>query len=235
MECIILAGGLGTRLQSVIGQKPKCMAMVAEKPFLYYLLEYLKKQNCKRVILSLGFKHEEVTEWVESTELPFEPDYAIEDQPLGTGGGIRHAMNQVQSEDVIVINGDTMFDVDLQEMMAFHQQKKAFVTISLKYLENFERYGTVDTDSFGVVTRFREKTPRLRGFINGGIYIIHRPTFLSRNLRERFSFEKDFLEQMVGLREFYGFKSEGYFIDIGVPEDYEKAQQDFDHLFPSAQ
>ena len=117
MECIILAGGLGTRLQGVIGAYPKCMAQVAGKPFLAHLFEYLNRQKCTRVILSLGYKHRIVTDWLETQDLFFELDYITEDEPLGTGGGIQAALEEAAADDVIVLNGDTMFMVDLKEQV----------------------------------------------------------------------------------------------------------------------
>src|ERR1035438_8230205 len=114
MECIILAGGLGTRLQGVIGAYPKCMAPVNGRPFLSYLFEYLEQHKCTRVILSLGYKHKVITDWLEEQDVLFEMDCVIEQEPLGTGGGILAAMEIAETDDVAVVNGDTMFTVDLQ-------------------------------------------------------------------------------------------------------------------------
>src|SRR5579872_6512718 len=125
MEAIILAGGLGTRLQGVIGAYPKCMAPVNGKPFLAYLFEYLSQQKCTRVILSLGFKHSIVIDWLEEQDVLFEVDCVIENEPLGAGGGILAAMEEAVTDDVAVLNGDTMFKVDLREQMNFHRSHNA--------------------------------------------------------------------------------------------------------------
>jgi D-glycero-alpha-D-manno-heptose 1-phosphate guanylyltransferase len=231
MECIVLAGGLGTRLQGVIGAFPKCMAPVNGRPFLHYVFTYLQSQPCTRVILSLGFKHDVVTDWLGTQQWPFAIDYVIEQEPLGTGGGIQLAMQQATGADVAVLNGDTMFCAALENMLAFHRGKQAETTLALKEMHRFDRYGVVNTDTNGCVISFEEKQYRDAGLINGGIYIINRERFFEKAMPEHFSFEKHYLELFVKEKHFFGFEDKGYFIDIGIPEDYEKAQADFKELF----
>jgi D-glycero-alpha-D-manno-heptose 1-phosphate guanylyltransferase len=231
MEVIVLAGGLGTRLQGVIGASPKCMAPVNDKPFLAYIFDYLHRQHCVRVILSLGFKHEVVTDWLAKQDLPFVVDYVIEQEPLGTGGGIQLAMGQAAADNVVVLNGDTMFMVDLKAQMDKHLAVHAATTLGLKKMYNFDRYGVVKTNAASVVTAFEEKKHRDEGLINGGVYIINTRAYNTKHLQERHSFEKDFLEKYTGEGKFYGHPSDGYFIDIGIPEDYAKAQEDFKQIF----
>jgi D-glycero-alpha-D-manno-heptose 1-phosphate guanylyltransferase len=227
MECIVLAGGLGTRLRNTIGDYPKCMAEVAGRPFLEYVFNYLEKQQCERVILSLGYKHEIITAWLEEKQYPMEVAYVVEKEPLGTGGGIQLALKEAINNNVAVFNGDTIFSVDLGKMLLFHEQKRSATTIALKSMKNFDRYGVVNTDMAGRITAFEEKQYKEQGYINGGIYIIDKTTFLSRQLPEKFSFEKDYLERHISEGAFYGYESDSYFIDIGIPEDYAKAQTDF--------
>ncbi len=231
MEAIILAGGLGTRLQGVIGQHPKCMAPVDGKPFLHYVLDYLDRQGCTRAIVSLGYKHNVVMKWLESQPIYFELDVVIEDEPLGTGGGILAAMEEAESADVAVLNGDTMFVADLREQMKFHRERGASCTLALKEMQNFDRYGVVNTNDKGLITSFEEKQPRDRGMINGGIYMLNTAAFLGKQFPNKFSFEKEYLEQYVGEKKFYGFESKGYFIDIGIPEDYARAQDELKTIF----
>ncbi|XZF13008.1 nucleotidyltransferase family protein [Chitinophagaceae bacterium MMS25-I14] len=231
MECIILAGGLGTRLQGVIGAYPKCMATVNGKPFLHYLFTYLQQQNCTRAILSLGFKNEVVTEWLDTVQWPFDIDFVVEPQPLGTGGGIRLAMEQATEEQVFVLNGDTIFCADLSLLLSSHIEKHAETTLALKHMLHFDRYGVVNTDEAGHIISFEEKQQRDQGLINGGIYVIDRQKFLSREMPEHFSFEKHYLELFVKEKKFFGFCSDAYFLDIGIPEDYAKAQEDFTVIF----
>jgi D-glycero-alpha-D-manno-heptose 1-phosphate guanylyltransferase len=231
LEAIILAGGLGTRLQGVIGAQPKCMAPVDGKPFLAHLFEYADRQKCTRVILSLGYKHKVVIDWLETQEQYFELDYVIEDEPLGTGGGILAAMEQAETDDVVVLNGDTMFLADLREQMKFHNTNKSTTTLALKEMHDFDRYGIVNTNAAGLITSFEEKQYRKTGLINGGVYIINREHFLAKQLPEKFSFEKDYLERFIGEKKFYGYASGTYFIDIGIPADYARAQEDFKTIF----
>lgn len=232
MECIILAGGLGTRLRGVIGEQPKCMAPVNGLPFLHYLFQYAAAQGCTRVILSLGYKHEVILDWYRQHTWPFDIDYVIEEEPLGTGGGIRLAMQAAREEHVVVLNGDTMFRVDIAALMDFHRQHKAEATIALKPMQEFDRYGVVRVEmNTGLILGFEEKKYMPDGIINGGIYVIDRVTFLASPLPERFSFEKDYLEARVQEGHFRGYRSDTYFIDIGIPADYEKAQEDFKALF----
>jgi D-glycero-alpha-D-manno-heptose 1-phosphate guanylyltransferase len=231
MEAIILAGGLGTRLQGVIGAMPKCMAPVNGQPFLGYLFDYLTQQKCTRVILSLGYKHKMITDWLEEQDMYFEVDCVIEQEPLGTGGGILAAMEIAETDDVAVVNGDTMFKTDLKAQLAFHKSKNAETTLALKSMHKFDRYGIVNVDANAAITAFEEKQYRDEGLINGGVYFINKDAFLSRELAEKFSFENDYLERFTSQKKFYGYVSDSYFIDIGIPTDYEKVQVDFKTIF----
>jgi D-glycero-alpha-D-manno-heptose 1-phosphate guanylyltransferase len=227
MECVVLAGGLGTRLQSVIGLYPKCMALVNGQPFLHYIFDYLEQQQCTKVILSLGFKHEVIIEWLQTQHRSFTVDYVIEKTPLGTGGGISLALTKALQDDVAVLNGDTMFRVDMQAMFAFHRATQSATTLALKPMQQFERYGVVKTDDTKRITAFEEKKYYVEGLINGGVYIVNKKALDAKQLPEKYSFEKDYFEAFVSEGKMYGFESDAYFIDIGIPTDYEKAQADF--------
>lgn len=226
VECVVLAGGLGTRLQGVIGAMPKCMAPVAGRPFLFYLFEYLAAQGCKRVVLSLGFKHELVQEWIEKVDFGFEVHCVVEEQALGTGGALAFALQHCHNDQVLVINGDTLFRVDTAAMMGLHQDRGAALTLALKPMQHFDRYGTVGIDDAGLVHTFEEKKFQEQGLINGGVYIIDRKAFLSMSWPKTFSLEQDYLERYVHQQKFWAYCSEAYFIDIGVPKDYEQVQID---------
>jgi D-glycero-alpha-D-manno-heptose 1-phosphate guanylyltransferase len=237
-SCIILAGGLGTRLRGSIGDIPKCMAPIAGKPFLEYLLRYLKRQGIRNLIFSLGYRAEVIEQWLAGRASSFEITTVVETEPLGTGGGIRLAMERCKTATSFVVNGDTYFDVDLQEMYQWALRKGAETTLALKELRDFDRYGTVRMppnpfDCGSAILGFQEKQAMKKGLINGGIYCIDREAFLNRGFPEKFSFEKDYLETFVAGGRFNGFVSDGYFIDIGVPEDFQRAQTDFQTLFPA--
>ena len=241
MEVIILAGGLGTRLRSVVSEVPKCMAPIAGKPFLWYLLQYLKRYDVTHLILSVGYLREVIFEWIEQNrkELPFDIDYAVEETPLGTGGGIRLAMQMVRGDSAIILNGDTFFDVDLNSLSAHCDRRhpEAQLAMALKPMQHFDRYGTVVTDGDGRILEFREKRPCEEGLINGGVYWLRntpdsRPQSLFYQLSGKFSFETEVLAKHCGpegcLR---GLVQDGYFIDIGIPEDYRRAEQELPKMF----
>ena len=234
MEVIILAGGLGTRLRSVVADVPKCMAPVAGKPFLWYLLKYLTKYDVSRVILSVGYLREVIFDWIDANkdEFPFEFDYAIEEEPLGTGGGIKLALSKAYDSYVAILNGDTFFDVDLNTLCQYHYSSKKNITLALKLMRHFNRYGTVSLDSmYGTIVSFNEKQYCDEGLINGGVYVVNRNVPLFEGLPEKFSFETAVLEPQCAVRNLQGVVQDGYFIDIGIPEDYEKANQEFPNLF----
>lgn len=228
MEVIILAGGLGTRLRSVVSEVPKCMAPVSGKPFLWYLLKYLTRYDVDRVILSVGYLREAIYKWIDTVqdEFPFSFDYSVEKEPLGTGGGIKLAMSLVKDEKVIVLNGDTFFDVDLNTLIAVHKKHpEAKITIALKLMKNFERYGTVVTRIDGRVLKFTEKQPCKEGEINGGVYVLAKEDSLFEGQPQFFSFETAIMqEKCCEIGCLYGVALKGYFIDIGIPEDYDRAQ-----------
>jgi D-glycero-alpha-D-manno-heptose 1-phosphate guanylyltransferase len=181
--------------------------------------------------LSLGYKHEVITEWLKSEKRTFKIDFIIETEPLGTGGGIQLGLKKANDENVVVLNGDTMFRVTLKEMMERHILQKASATLALKEMQQFERYGVVNMDTSNHIVSFEEKKYRDTGNINGGIYVIRKQHVFSKQLPEKFSFERDYFEAFVDEGHFYGFLSDAYFIDIGIPEDYERSQSDFKLLF----
>lgn len=226
MEVIILAGGLGTRLRSVVSEVPKCMAPVAGKPFLWYLLKYLTRFEVSRVILSVGYLREVIFDWIEEVkdEFPFTFDYAIEEEPLGTGGGIKLALSKSTKSDVVVLNGDTFFDVNLNGLIEAHRLYPSAVTLALKPMQDFDRYGRVIIDNVDKhIVEFKEKEYCKEGLINGGIYVINKLEPIFAGLPNKFSFETAVFEPQCKLGKLFGVVQDGYFIDIGIPEDYEKA------------
>ena len=224
MEAIILAGGLGTRLRSVVSEVPKCMAPVDGRPFLQYMLEWLSRYDVSHVVLSVGYLREVIFSYMDSRVWPFEISYAVEEELLGTGGGIRLALTKCREDRVIVLNGDTFFDVDL-DALSF----TAPVTLALKPMRNFDRYGAVDWDG-ELVTGFHEKAACAEGLINGGVYALVRSQLDFAFYPKRFSFEKDLLEPLAAGYLVAGQVQDGYFIDIGIPEDYARAQRELPEI-----
>jgi len=229
-EAVILAGGLGTRLKSVVKGIPKPMAEICGRPFLSYILDFLHTQGIERVILSVGYKWEVIKDFFGSQYKNLELEYAIEDKPLGTGGGLKNALKYVCEEEVFVLNGDTFFDIDLNLFYNLHKSKNSKLSIALKKTENTERYGIVEIDENNRIVSFLEKGKRVSGFINGGIYLLNKNFFNALSPEGNFSLEKDFLEKFYKDHEFYGFPFDGFFIDIGVPEDYERAGKEFERF-----
>jgi D-glycero-alpha-D-manno-heptose 1-phosphate guanylyltransferase len=224
MEAIILAGGLGTRLRSAVPDLPKCMAPINGVPFISYLIDNLINEGVTKFIFSLGYKSELFISLLEE-KLPMK-NYliVIEDEPLGTGGAIKLACKKAKDENVIALNGDSLFKVNLKELMQFHLEKKSRCTLALKPMQDFERYGSVEIDAVQKINSFKEKQFITKGCINGGVYAIEVASFLQKSLTDKFSMEQDYLEKYSGEGNFYGFVQKGYFIDIGIPEDFVRAQ-----------
>jgi D-glycero-alpha-D-manno-heptose 1-phosphate guanylyltransferase len=224
-EAVVLCGGLGTRLRSVSGSKPKALVDIAGRPFLEVVLAQLLRAGVGRVILATGYGHELVQAHFGHRWRQVDVVYSREREPLGTGGALAQALGSASTDPVLVVNGDTYFDVDLGALADFHVAREAAVTLALKRLAGFDRYGTVELTGDRVVA-FHEKRPCDEGLINGGIYVLGRDLFAGEGLASAFSFERDFLERRLASRNVCGMEHDGYFIDIGVPEDYARACKD---------
>ncbi|MGI8002451.1 nucleotidyltransferase family protein [Campylobacter coli] len=216
MQAIVLAGGLGTRLRSVVQDLPKPMAPINGKPFLAFVLEYLKKQGIAEVILSVSYKYELIQEYFKDEFEGMKIRYNVEKELLGTGGAIKDALKLIQNQ-VYVLNGDTIFDIDLKKLVLNGSK----ICIALKQMQNFDRYGTVNVDEQGIVTSFEEKVFKKQGLINGGIYLLKKDIFDEFSLEKKFSFE-EFLQENYKLLKIQTQIFDDYFIDIGIPEDYIK-------------
>ncbi|GAA4329178.1 HAD-IIIA family hydrolase [Flaviaesturariibacter amylovorans] len=223
-EAVVLAGGLGTRLRSAVPDLPKCMAPVAGRPFLGYVIDSLRREGVQRFIFSLGYMYEAIEAWLSEAYPTLDYVSVIEAEPLGTGGGIQLALRAAVSEQVLVANGDTLFEVSVADLAEVHARTGAECTLALKPMTDFDRYGVVRIDGAGTVMAFEEKKQYAEGLINGGLYLVNRASLLALGLPEKFSFEKEYLEPSVARRALAGAVQEGYFIDIGLPGDYSRAQ-----------
>lgn len=217
MEAIILCGGLGTRLRAVVKDVPKPMAPVGGKPFLEFIFEFLKKQGVKSVVLAVSYKYEVIQEYFKDSFLGIKIRYSIEKEPLGTGGAIKEALKLCEEEQIFVLNGDSLFEIDLKNL----RLKGAKICLALKKMVDFERYGAVKVSESGEIAEFKEKSFCKEGLINGGIYLLKRDVFENYKLSNRFSFE-EFLEQNYKSLKARAELFEDYFIDIGIVSDYEK-------------
>lgn len=224
-DLIILAGGKGTRLQHIVNEVPKPMAPVAGKPFLDYLLHYVVKCGFRRIFLSVGYKKENIISHYGKHFMGADLYYVIEDEPLGTGGGVKLAMQHTQTEEAVVLNGDTFVHTNPADLLHFHRDKKSSVSVMLKTMPKPDRYGTV-TLKDNIITAFEEKQPGLKeGLINAGVYCISKSIHWPDE--DSFSFETRILQPLADARQLAGMVTDGFFIDIGIPEDYYRANDIF--------
>ncbi|WP_257127952.1 nucleotidyltransferase family protein [Burkholderia sp. MSMB1835] len=225
LPCLILAGGLGTRLRPVLGDAlPKALASIDGEPFLGWMLRGLQQQGVTEVVLSLGYGSGPIKSFVTSRDFGIAISVIEEDEPLGTGGAIVHALKAHGARDMIVMNGDTWSDLDLRALSAFHHATRPDLVVAATCVDDASRYGTLEFDATSRrLSAFREKRPA-RGYINAGTYVVDASKLLGFALPEKFSFEQDFLAERVGALDIRVFPEVTSFIDIGVPADYRRAQ-----------
>lgn len=225
MKAIVLAGGFGSRLKSVIPHVPKPMAPIAGKPFLAHLLSYLQLQGINSVILSTHYLHEQIKSYFLENYNGLNIEYVIEPEPLGTGGAIANVFKRMAiNEPVFALNGDSFTTLNFKAMYQQHQKfsTQTLLTIALHTMKNSFRYGKACVAG-SRITGFTEKDDSDPGWINAGVYVLSQDIFASQ-LPKRFSFEKEFLIPNLEILKPYAYFNRGYFIDIGLPEDYARAQ-----------
>jgi D-glycero-alpha-D-manno-heptose 1-phosphate guanylyltransferase len=230
-EAIILAGGLGTRLRGVVPDLPKPMAAVAGKPFLAWQIEYLIQCGVTRFILSVGYKAQTIREYFGNEYCGKTIVYVEESEPLGTGGAIRLALKQAEQERVFVLNGDSLCHTNFTQLRQLNKGNPGGVGIVVKHVDNAGRYGAITFDSeTKLVTSFGEKSSSAPGFINAGIYDI--PVRLCDEVEDQipFAFETAVIQKLVS-SNLYACKSDIFFIDIGIPEDFSRAQTEIPAQF----
>lgn len=224
-EAIILAGGFGTRLRDVVSDVPKPMAPIAGRPFLAYLLHALAAQGYTHAVLATGYMHEKIEACFGQGFEGIKLSHSVERTPLGTGGAMLAALRHCTTDSVTVLNGDTLFATDLARLRRFATRHDAALALVLRRVDDAGRYGAVEVDGTGRVTAFREKAPGSgAGLINGGIYQVRRSLFDGFKEGEPFSFEKDLMQRRHADLPVYAYADDAFFIDIGVPDDYARAQ-----------
>lgn len=228
-EAIILAGGFGTRLANVVPDVCKPMAPVAGRPFLRYVLNQLDSAGFGHVVIADGYRREQIENYFMGTYRGLQIDYSSEDEPLLTGGAVKKALAACSNDRVFVLNGDTWFDVDFTAMEVAAESDPVAV-LGAKRMRDFDRYGTLDVASSGLIRAFREKAPCDEGLINGGVYLLRHDALDSMPLK--FSLETEFFEKIVDKECLNAVECAGSFIDIGVPEDYQRAQMMFEEMKP---
>ena len=224
-QAVILSGGFGTRLSHVVSDVPKPMAPIREKPFLDYIIKTLKQQGFDNFIFLTGYKSEFIEDYFKNLDNAI---FIKEETALGTGGAILNAFNKLQDE-FFVINGDTFFDIDYSLLEEFGKNKP--ITLALRYTNNIERYGFVEIDDNFIIKSFVEKgnlpENRIDGYINGGIYYINKSAlkpYADKFNGEFISLETEIFPKLLANKELNGLPLGGCFIDIGIPEDYYRAQ-----------
>lgn len=224
LEAVILAGGFGTRLRGVIDDVPKSMAPVAGRPFLCHLLDALSHQGVGRVILAVHHMAEQIVV-LGSRYKNLRLDYVREEAPLGTGGAMRQALNHVEGADALVLNGDTFLAVDYQVMIGQLRQTRSDLVLAARPVSDGSRYSLIQVDAGNNVTGFLPSGAAGQpGLIGAGVYAMRSNLFSHFHLPPTFSFEADVLARLTGNLRVQAHLVEGFFIDIGVPEDYCRAQ-----------
>jgi len=222
MKVICLVGGMGTRLRKEVSDRPKPMANINGKPFISYILERLEKTGVYDVILATGYMSEVISTYFGNQFNGIKISYSDECTPLGTGGAIRKACQNIDDEYCLVINGDTIFDINFTDHYERAISLKSDVVLALHKVEKNNRYGEVKFNSDGSLI-FSALHSNNEALINTGIYVIRTSIFSKFDLPEIFSFEKDLLESEHELLSISSFEYDAYFIDIGIVDDYKRA------------
>lgn len=223
----ILAGGLGTHLASVVPGRQKVVVKIGKRPFLEYVLIQLNKAGFRKIVICTGHLADQVREAFGDTYQSLSLQYSKEKSPLGTAGAIRFALPLLTSKNILVMNGDTFLETDLKKFFEFHLKKGANGTIIVTSVASTSRYGSVELDKNDRIVSFEEKKENGGvGFINGGMCLFKRPLLFEIPESKTISLEKDMFPTWVGKR-LYGYKSNGGFIDIGIPESYKEAEDFF--------
>jgi len=226
MQAIVLAGGLGTRLRSVVPDLPKPMAPVAGRPFLSFVLDRLVDAGFSRAVLAVGYRFEAIRDYFGDDYRGLALAYSVESAPLGTGGAIRLAADQITHLPVFILNGDTFLALDYAAMLQAHQQASAQISMAVCRVPDVGRYGALALQH-DRVTGFLEKGGSGAGDINAGVYLLSADVLQQMPADTVFSFEQQLLVPRVGELQPLAFHTAGRFIDIGIPEDFERAQQLF--------
>jgi D-glycero-alpha-D-manno-heptose 1-phosphate guanylyltransferase len=223
-EAIVLAGGLGTRLRSVVSGVPKAMAPIAGQPFLAYLLQFLEAQGIHRVVLAVGYRHETIRAAFGSRYQGLELVYSVEAEPLGTGGGLQRALPHINGAFAFVVNGDTFLRLNYQVMArTLNQQPDAQLVVALRGIEDAGRYGAAVVRA-GRIVGFTARGTEGPGLINAGCYLVSKEIFERYPMPAKFSWEADFLQARANEVRPIAFECDAAFIDIGIPEAFEEAQ-----------
>jgi len=223
-ELIILCGGSGTRLRPVLVETPKILAPVGDKTFLDYLLHYVQSIGIDRFLFCTGHLGHMIKDYIQANHSELQALFIQEEEPLGTGGAIQNALPYCSENHVLVTNGDTLHICTLNRLWETHLDAEAVCTMQSAYVDDVTRYGTVSWNDHNQVISFHEKGQKGAGWINAGTYLLDKEKFLKRKLPVHFSFENEFLPDLVSEKSLWITRQTGYFIDIGIPEDLHRSK-----------
>jgi D-glycero-alpha-D-manno-heptose 1-phosphate guanylyltransferase len=223
MKAIVLCGGLGTRLGLLTKDMPKPLLMVAGKPFIAHVLDRLTQAGISGFVLAAGFHWAKLRDFIGENWNGVPVQYSVESEALGTGGAIKNALGSLDIQDSLIVNGDTLFDIDIPKFIHFAIGTQALACIALRKVEDCARYGRVTVDTTSRIMSFGEKGHQGAGLINGGVYFL-RSTALDSIPLTTFSFESAFLQDKHSSEPIFGMPFDDYFIDIGIPADFHRAQ-----------
>lgn len=225
IDVVILCGGLGTRLRSVIHDRPKVMAEIHGRPFLDILINYVAKFGFARFVLCVGYKSEVIKEYYERKRTNLKIVFSEESKPLGTAGALKKAERLIHSDVFLVFNGDSLCEVDIKEFIRFHERKNALISIVLTPIENPAEYGVITLDEHKKITHFSEKvTAKGALLVNAGIYCMNKPVLGDIPLGRKSSLEYDVFPKILK-KGIYGYRTNKRLIDIGTPERLEVTKQ----------
>lgn len=230
ITAVILAGGKGTRLQSAVADRPKVLAKVYGRPFISYLLDQLIEAGLTSVVLSTGYMNEMVAEELGDSYKGLKLTYSVEDTPLGTGGGLRRALDFLDDELILVLNGDSYAGLDLGAFLKWFSLRDRDAAIALASVGDVSRYGSVEIGTDGAISVFKEKEAgkAAAGLINAGVYLVKRSLVAEIKADAAYSLERELFVSLVNEGgRLWGFPFEGVFIDIGTPESYANAEEFF--------
>lgn len=225
-QALILAGGLGTRLRSVVSDRPKPMALIEGKPFLEYVLDGLKQQGITRIIFAVGYKGSMVEDYFgDGSQLGLQIVYSYEDGQLGTAGAIKNAIDKITVDEFYVLNGDTYYEIDYGKLAELNHKNNSIMTLVLREVDDISRYGKATLAGERLIGFNEKSTEVTAGTINGGIYYMKKE-LLERIPDGKVSLENEIIPMLLAEEQYIsGIVNDGYFIDIGIPEDYFKFQE----------
>jgi len=234
---IILSGGLGTRLRSVVPELPKPLAPIANRPFLEYLLDYWIEQGVDHFILSVGYRHEMLINHFGSSYRGIELSFVIEETPLGTGGGLLLALQKHNIRSpFLLLNGDTFFAVELKALIEFFHKNNTDWLFSLFRTDEEKRYMGIEVTQSGEITKLNSGKNNHRRVANGGVYLVNPRALIEikKTQGDKVSLEDDiFPTALDSGQRLFGMEFNGAFIDIGTPDDYQRAFEVLTEYLPN--